>query len=53
MNDEITDSAKIAAYMKSAKGLYDFNAGVNAIEIADSHKKTRDRCITLASRRSA
>lgn len=28
MDDEITDPAKIAAYVKSAKGLYDLDAGV-------------------------
>ena len=37
MSDEqqITDPKKIAAYVKSAKGLYDLDAGVNAIEVAD------------------
>ena len=35
IDDEITDAAKVAAFVKSAEGLYDLDGGVNAIEIAD------------------
>ena len=35
MSERITDPAEIDAYLTSARGLYDLDQPVNAIEIAD------------------